>query len=58
MRVDEMIDMLTEIVGVNEEVISCMTAVNGYNQKTCEDILYWKTGYEDFQQLVEDLEEN
>ena len=55
MTTHEMIEILTETFGVNEDVISCMTAVNGYNEKTCTDILYWATGYTDFEQALEDL---
>lgn len=54
MNLDEMFDFLTNDLGINEEVISCMIETNGFNQKTAEDILYWATGYRDFNQVIDD----
>ena len=49
---------LIENVGVNEEVINCITSINGYNEDTLDNILYYYTGYRDLKQYTryEDLE--
>lgn len=44
---------LIEEVGVSEEVINCLVAINGYSLETLEDILYYYTGYRTFDQLEE-----
>lgn len=53
MTTNEMYDILTGIIGVNEDVIRCMTAIHGENEKTYNDILSWSTGYRNFEQLIE-----
>ena len=58
MTTHEMIIILMEQVGISAETINCMTSINGYNEKTCEDILYWATGYEDFNEFLNDIENN
>lgn len=50
MSIEEMWDMLLEL-GVEEEVLRVVTAINGYNEKSMEDILYVKFGYHSFDQL-------
>ena len=44
---------LIENVGVNEEVINCITSINGYNEDTLNSILYYYTGYRDLEQYTE-----
>lgn len=50
MSIEEMWDMLLEL-GVEEEVLQVVTAINGYNEESMEDILYVKFGYHSFDQL-------
>lgn len=52
MSIEEMWDMLLEL-GVEEEVLQIVTAINGYNEESMEDILYVKFGYHSFDQLGE-----
>lgn len=40
----------------DEKLIDCITAINGYNLETLEDVLYYFTGYQSFDQL-EDFDE-
>lgn len=49
---------LIEYLRVNEEVINCITSINGYNEETLDSILYYFTGYRDLKQYTryEDLE--
>jgi hypothetical protein len=36
-----------------EDEIDLVTAINGYNEETLNDILYVKTGYRDMEQYLE-----
>lgn len=49
---------LIENLGVKEEVINCITSINGYNENTLDNVLYYYTGYRDLEQYTEseDLE--
>ena len=37
-------DFLLDVCEVNEEVIACMCAINGYTIETLDDVCYWKFG--------------
>lgn len=52
METDEMWNKLIEM-GVSEEVLQVVTAINGYNEQSMLDILYAQYGYRDFDQLEE-----
>ena len=58
MTTHEMVTILMEMVGISAQTIDCMTYINGYNEQTCKDILYWATGYNDFDALLEEIENN
>lgn len=58
MTTHEMITILTDYIGISSETVNCMTSINGYKEETCEDILYWATGYEDFTEWLNDNMEN
>lgn len=47
MELDEYYNYLINNIGINEEVLKCITSINGYNEKTLNDILYYYTGYRD-----------
>ena len=53
----EMIQILINYADVSPETIDCVTSVYGYTEENCENILYWKTGYEDFVEFMKDWEE-
>ena len=38
---------------VSEETLDVVTSINGYNEKTLDDVLYVKTGYRDIEQYLE-----
>lgn len=40
-------------LGISEEVIDCITSINGYNEETLDNILYYYTGYRDLKQYTE-----
>ena len=54
-KLEKYINYMIEVLGIDEELIDCITAINGYNLKTLEDVLYYFTGYQCFDQL-EDFE--
>lgn len=53
MELDEYYNYLINNIGINEEVLKCITSINGYNEKTLNDILYYYTGYRDLEQYTE-----
>lgn len=58
MSLEEYSNYLIENLGVNEEVVNCITSINGYNENTLDDVLYYFTGYRTIEQYTryEDLE--
>lgn len=52
---DEMEEILMDVFGVSEETIKIITNIHGWNKKTFEDILYAVSGFEDFDQVAEDI---
>ena len=53
MRKDQMWNALMDY-GVSEQTLQIVTAINGYNTETMEDVLYAATGYRTFDQIPED----
>lgn len=54
MTVEEMMEFLVTMEIATEEEISLVTAINGWNEETMEDILYVRRGYHCFEQIKED----
>ena len=48
--VETMWDQLIEL-GVSEETLQIVSAINGYSRESMEDIFYAATGYRNFDQL-------
>lgn len=53
MSLEDYSNYLIENVGVNEEVLNCITGINGYNKNTFNNVLYYYTGYRDLEQYLE-----
>ena len=53
MNKDEYVEYLIDFLGIDEKVISCVTSINGYNEETLDNILYYYTGYRDIKQYLE-----
>lgn len=53
MSLEDYSNYLINNLGVDEEVISVVCAINGYNEKSLDDILYVKFGYRDLEQFLE-----
>ena len=45
MTLDEYKSYLIDNLNISEDTIDCVTSINGYNEDTLDDILYYYTGY-------------
>lgn len=50
---DQMWDVLVNDCDISDETLQALTSINGNNEQTYKDLLYWKTGYRDFEQAYE-----
>ena len=50
---DQMWDVLVNDCEISDETLQALTCINGDNEQTYNDLLYWKTGYRDFEQAYE-----
>ena len=53
MSLEDYSNYLINNLRVDEEVISVVCAINGYNEQSLDDILYVKFGYRDLEQFLE-----
>ena len=53
MSFDDMWDCLIKMVGISEETLNIVCAIDGNNPNTLEAVLYATTGYRNFDQLIE-----
>lgn len=45
---------LVEFVDVNEEAVDMVAGINGMSEETMNDVLYYVTGYHDYEQCADD----
>jgi len=55
MKLYEMCDFLRDEIRVSEEALDLAFSLKGYSEDTAEDILFYYTGYDDFENYIEDL---
>lgn len=53
MELDDIYNYFINYEIATEDEIDLVTAINGYNEETFNDILYVKTGYRDMEQYLE-----
>lgn len=53
MNLEQYYNYLIEYEIVGEETLNVVTSINGYNEKTLDDVLYVKSGYRDIEQYLE-----
>lgn len=53
MELNDIYDYFINYEIATEDEIDLVTAINGYNEETFNDILYVKTGYRDMEQYLE-----
>ena len=51
---DERYDYLAEVIGVNEDAINMLIGINGDNQQTYNDALFYQTGYRDIDAAIDE----
>ena len=56
MNTDTIWDAIIEYGIATEEELELVTAINGYNNDTLNDVIYVRTGYRDIEQLSEGWE--
>jgi hypothetical protein len=50
-------DYLRDVVGVSEEALDLAFSLNGQNDKTASDILFYYTGWDDFDAHAKEMQE-
>lgn len=58
MTVERMFDILEEYVGLSDEAIRCGIAVGGYNEDTAKHLLYYWTGWGNFEGYLDEFDED
>lgn len=53
-NIEDAITFLEEEGIATDEEINLVTKINGYNLETINDIIYVRTGYRDYEQLLEE----
>lgn len=53
MELGQYYDYLIEYELVSEDTLNIITSINGYNEKTLDDVLYCVSGYHDIEQYLE-----
>ena len=58
MDISTMWDIIVHEYGIaTEEELSLVTAIDGYNEDTLNNVIYVRTGYNDIYQLLEEEQE-
>ena len=57
MTVNEKYDFLIEVVGVTEEAADLAFGLNGLTHETANNILWYYTGYDNFEMYIEEIED-
>ena len=58
MTISEMWDTIVEEYAIATwEELELITAIDGYNEDTLNNVIYVRTGYRDIEQLLEDWQE-
>ena len=55
--INEVWDLLIEYGVATQEELELITCINGYNIDTLNDVIYARTGYQDIEQLQDEIAE-
>ena len=55
--INEVWDLLIEYSVATQEELELVTCINGYNIDTLNDVIYARTGYQDIEQLQDEIME-
>lgn len=58
MELEEVIDYLIENDIATREEIDLVTGINGHNEESIDDIIFYRTGYQDIEQYLESEDED
>lgn len=58
MDLDEIIDYIIENDIATQEEVNLVTGINGYSEETVNDIIFYRTGYQDIEQYLESEDED
>ena len=53
MNLEQYYNYLIDYEIVSQETLDIITSINGYNEKTLDDVLYCVSGYRDIEQYLE-----
>lgn len=53
MNLEKYYNYLIDYELVSQETLDIITSINGYNEKTLDDVLYCVSGYHDIEQYLE-----
>ena len=56
-KVDEVWDLLIEYGVATQEELELVTCINGYNIDTLNDVIYARTGYQNIEQIQDEITE-
>ena len=56
-KVDEVWDLLIEYGVATQEELELVTYINGYNIDTLNDVIYARTGYQNIEQIQDEIAE-
>lgn len=57
MTFEEMYDFLRDVVGVSDEALDLAFSLNGCNEDTACNILFYFTGWKNFEGYIEEISE-
>ena len=55
--IDEVWDLLIEYGVATQEELELVTCINGYNIDTLNDVIYARTGYQNIEQIQDEIAE-
>ena len=56
-KVDEVWDLLIEYGVATQEELELITLINGYNMDTMNSVIYARTGYQNIEQIQDEIAE-
>ena len=54
-QLDSLYTMILEMDICSEETLDTVVKINGYTEKTLNDIIYARTGYRSLEQMMEEM---
>lgn len=58
MELEKIVDYVIENDIATQEEVNLVTGINGYSEETVNDIIFYRTGYQDIEQYLESEDED